>query len=207
MKLKFDPENITITQIREIMLKKHYNFYEKGDYNVNIIGIRNSINKSNSFDDFLFFIYKENNDWIKKCYEITTDAGSYWLENPSNRKGTAILIPNQYSSAYKIDKHQGKYDSLCQRIEKVQVWRDNNKDNILDFNIASKEWGFFGINIHRSNPHTESFNVNKWSAGCQVFKKVADFNNFMTICKKSSISYGNKFTYTLLETTDFNLKK
>ena len=32
--------------------------------------------------------------------------------------------------------------------------------------------GFMGLIFHRSNPYTESYYVDKWSAGCQVFKKV-----------------------------------
>ena len=200
-KNNFNIEKITITQVREVMLKKHYSFFEKGDYNINIIGIRSENNVANSFDDFMLSIYKKNNDWIKKYYPITTDAGTYWLENPMNVKGTAILIPNQYKSAYKIGTHKD-YEALTQK-EKVEVWRDDNKDNILDFDIAKKEWGFFGINIHRSNPYTESSQVNKWSAGCQVFKKVADYNDFMKDCNISKKYYGNSFTYTLLKTTDF----
>jgi len=199
----FDPNKITITQIREVMLKKGYKFFESGNFNVNIIGVRNPNQIPNSFDDYMFLIYKENNDWIKLWFPITTDAGTYWLENPMNNKGTAILIPNQYKSVYEIGLHQGKYKALCQSKGKVEVWRDNNKDNILDFNIAQKEWGYFGINIHRSNPNTESSQVDKWSAGCQVFKKVANFNEFMNICEKSKTTYGNSFTYTLLTENDF----
>ena len=198
---KFNIDKITITQVREIMLKKHYSFYEKGSYNINIIGIRSENNISNSFDDYMMLIYKENNEWVKKHYPITTDAGTYWLKNPMNIKGTAILIPNQYKSAYKIGTHKD-YEALTQKGE-VEVWRDDNRDNILDFDIAKKEWGYFGINIHRSNPYTESTQVHKWSAGCQVFKKVNDYNDFMNICNLSKSYYGNSFTYTLLKTTDF----
>ena len=122
-----------------------------------------------------------------------------------NPKGTAILVPNQYRGVYKIDKHQNRYEALCQRNGEVEVYRDDNKDQILDFNDVTKEWGYFGINIHRSNPHTESQVVEKWSAGCQVFKKVDDFNEFMDICQKAEDIYGNKFTYTLIKQEDLNL--
>ena len=69
--------------------------------------------------------------------------------------------------------------ALCQRNGEVEVYRDDNKDQILDFDDVTKEWGYFGINIHRSNPSTESTIVEKWSAGCQVFKKIADYNEFL----------------------------
>ena len=62
--------------------------------------------------------------------------------------------------------------------------------------------GYFGINIHRSNPYNESYIVNKWSAGCQVFKKVEDFNSFMELCRASAKLYGRRFTYTLIDEKD-----
>ncbi|MAH43130.1 hypothetical protein CL614_05425, partial [archaeon] len=62
----------------------------------------------------------------------------------------------------------------------------------------------YGINIHRSNPYTESYYVDKWSAGCQVFKKIADFNTFMEICRKAKDIWGNSFTYTLIESKDIS---
>jgi len=35
-----------------------------------------------------------------------------------------------------------------------------------------------------------------------VFKRVKDFDVFMSICKKASKIHGNKFSYALLESTD-----
>ena len=60
-------------------------------------------------------------------------------------------------------------------------------------------------NNHRSNPYTESFLVNKWSAGCQVFQKIDDYKEFMELCKSSAALYGNSFTYTLI--TEQDLRK
>ena len=63
-KNNFNIEKITITQVREVMLKKHYSFFEKGDYNINIIGIRSENNVANSFDDFMLSI----SIWYSKRY-------------------------------------------------------------------------------------------------------------------------------------------
>jgi hypothetical protein len=38
--------------------------------------------------------------------------------------------------------------------------------------------------------------------GCQVFKRVKDFDEFMKIVKKSAKIHGNSFTYTLIESND-----
>ena len=89
---------------------------------------------ANSFDDTMLCAYKVEDRWFLKEWQITTDAGRYWLKNPMNPKGTAILVPNQYRGVYEIDKHGGRYDALCQRNGEVQVWRDDNEDQILNFN-------------------------------------------------------------------------
>jgi len=116
-----------------------------------------------------------------------------------------FVVPNQYRGVYKIDKHRNKYYALCQRNGEVEVYRDDTKDQILNFDDATKQWGYFGINIHRSNPYSESTSVDKWSAGCQVFKKVEDFNEFMTICNKAREEWSNSFTYTLIKQEDLKL--
>ena len=182
-----------------------YSFFTKGNYNVNIIGVRNPNLVANSFDDTMICAYKVKDQWVLKEWQITTDAGTYWLENPLNVKGCALLVPNQYRGVYKIDKHRNKYYALCQRNGEVEVYRDDTKDQILNFDDATKQWGYFGINIHRSNPYSESTSVDKWSAGCQVFKKVDDFNEFMTICNKAREEWSNSFTYTLIKQEDLKL--
>ena len=196
---------MSIGYLQNIIEGMGYSFFTKGNYNVNIIGVRNPNLVSNSFDDTLICAYKVADQWVLKEWRITTDAGKYWLQHPLNAKGCALLVPNQYRGVYKIDKHNGKYFALCQRNGKVEVYRDDNKDQILDFDDVTKEWGMFGINIHRSNPYSESTNVEKWSAGCQVFKAVNDFNDFMSICNKARELWGNAFTYTLIKEEDLKL--
>ncbi len=115
-----------------------------------------------------------------------------------NNKGVARLVPGQYRGVWKIDKHQGKYDALCQRNGNVTVWRDANRDLLFEEKVT--DTGMFGINIHKAG--TDSTWVENWSEGCQVFKKVKDFDAFMSICRKASAIHGNKFSYTLLESTD-----
>ena len=185
-----------------IFKSRGYAFFTNGDYNLNIVGIRNPNLKANSFDDTLLCAFKENGVWQYKCWSITTDAGTYWLKNPLSENGTAILVPNQYRGVYSIRKHQNKYLALCQTNGNVQTYRDNNKNEILDMNSATITTGNYGINIHRSNPHTESVKVDKWSAGCQVFSDAKDFDEFMAICEKSKEIWGNKFTYTLINEAD-----
>lgn len=193
----------SINEIQAILAKKGYTFFDPAKpYNLNIIGIRSKNVIANSFDDTLCLIFSDDSLTPQIfSFAATTDPGLFWLKNPLNVSGTAILVPGQYKGSHQIGLHKGQYEALVQKAA-VKVWRDANKDGKLDFSGPQQE-GIFGINIHRSNPDSESQAVEKWSAGCTVFKKVADFKFFMGICNKSKSLYGNSFTYTLLEESDF----
>ena len=177
-----------------------YAVFTKGEMNVNIVAVRSPNRRSNLFDDLLYVSCKLNDIWRCWVWTVTTDPGTYWLKNPGRREGTAILCPGQYRGVYKIAKHRGKYDALCQRNGRVRVWRDNTRDEILDWdkNDPGKA-GSYGINIHRASSSRTSTRVDRWSAGCTVFANPSDFQSFMKICKKAAARWGNSFTYTLLE--------
>ena len=196
----------TKEQIEAAVKAKGYVWFEDASnkgFDVNIIGIRNSSTGkkvTNVFDDWMTISYKENGVWKTHVWACATDPGTKAVKEFKNPNGVARLVPGQYRGVWKVDLHQGKYEALCQRLGNVKVYRDKNKD--MTFNETEVQEGMFGINIHRSNPTTESQFVENWSEGCQVFKRVKDFNEFMAICKKASAIHGNKFSYTLLESAD-----
>ncbi len=173
--------------------------FERGQYNLNIIGVRSITREANKFDDWLYVVYKDESDeWVQLKFQITTDPGLYHLQNPSRVEGTAILVAGQYRSSHKLGLHRGKYEALTQ-VGKVRVYRDNTKDREIDLEAETYQNGYFGINIHRSNATRESTQVDKWSAGCQVFANPNEYNMFISLCKRSAEQWGDTFTYTLLE--------
>lgn len=186
---------------RKILENKNYKFFDNElPYNVNIIGVRNMDGRVNKFDDMILVVYRDSyKRWVVDSYQATCDPGRYWLKRPMKVTGTAILVPDQYRGAYKIDKHQGKYEALCQRGAEVAIWRDNDRDSQHDMK-GEVHSGWYGINIHKAGK--DSSLVDKWSAGCQVFKNASDFSQFMSTIKESSKRLGNSFTYTLIESTD-----
>ena len=190
----------------KLFKKKGYAYFTKGNYNLNIIGVRSNQNNkvTNKYDDCLVVIYNTELGWKRQIYTITTEPGRSIMKAPSNTKGTAILAPGQYRGAYKIDKHHGKYDALCQRNKPVKVYRDNNKDDVYDYIPENTETGMFGINIHRSNEFWTRSTVDGYSAGCQVFNDPKEFISFMSLVKKSAAIYGNCFTYTLITEEDID---
>ena len=199
--------SLTLDAVKKAVISKGYKWFEdksnKG-YDVNIVGIRNSETNNevtNHFDDTLTISYKVDGEWKFHSWPATTDPGQYWIENPISKDGTAILVPGQYRGSHMIGLHQGKYEALRQQ-RPVKVYRDNDKDLEYDTDEDTIKEGIYGINIHRSNPYDQSYYVNKWSAGCQVFKKVADFHEFMDICKKARDIWGNSFSYTLIESKE-----
>lgn len=182
---------------------KGYKYFTNGDYNLNIFGIRSagSVLQENYFDDIICVDYKINGLWNREIFTATVDPGLSSLNNPINVKGCAILVPNQYSGMFKIGMHKSSYKALVQN-KAVDVYRDNNKDNILDFDPATIENGLFGINLHKAGE--ASTIVDGWSAGCQVLAKSKDFEKLMSIVDKSAAIYGDTFTYTLLNEADID---
>ena len=192
-------------QVEEAVLSKGYKYFTSGDYNVNINGIRNSDTcerVTNHYDDWMTVSYMVDGEWKYHIWPITTDPGLYWMDHPMNKDGCAILVPGQYRGVYKLDYHRGKYLALCQRLGEVSVYRDGDKDDMYDFNADTISDGKFGINIHRSSAYNTTTEIDRYSAGCQVFSNPDDFDEFIDIMKKSSEIWGNKFTYTLIESND-----
>jgi hypothetical protein len=189
-----------IDKIKVAMKAKGYAFFENGDYNINIIGIRNSDTGSkvtNVFDDLLTVSYKTGDVWHFKKWAATTDPGTKGVKEFHNAQGVARLVPGQYRGSHAIGLHQGKYEALKQA-KAVKVYRDANKDMTYDTKLITE--GIYGINIHKAG--ADSTYVENWSEGCQVFKKSADFDEFMALVKKAATLHGNSFTYTLLESKD-----
>jgi hypothetical protein len=169
-------------------------------YNLNIVGIRSAQRTADAFDDTLAVFWFDGKGWNEHFfYNFTTDPGAYWLERLGTSRGTAILKSGQYRGVYKIDLHGGKYKALCQRLGDVRVYRDANRDKILDMKPGSVEQGKFGINIHRAALNGSSIDVGQWSAGCQVFADSSDFDLFIQLCENAAMYWGNQFTYTLIE--------
>lgn len=204
------------TDFDKLFQMKGYTYFKEGNYNLNIIGVRNLIDavpsqtvpnrllmvQRDKFDDAIIVTLKINGVWRRYVWAATTDPGLKLLKAPSNSTGTAILVPGQYKGVYKKDLHNGKYYAVCQRLGPVQVYRDNNKDNKLDMSSDSIQTGYFGINIHRAGISGVTELIGGHSAGCQVFQNKSEFDTFMGIVDKAIAKYGNKFTYTLITSDD-----
>jgi hypothetical protein len=193
----------TREQVEAAIKAKGYVWFEDANnkgFDVNIIGVRNSATGqtvTNLFDDCITLSYKDGGQWKFHCWPATTDPGKKGVQQYHNAAGVARLVEGQYRGSHTLGLHQGKYEALKQQ-KPVKVYRDANRD--LVFEESKVQEGIFGINIHKAG--ADSTYVENWSEGCQVFKKSADFEAFMAICRKAATIHGKSFTYTLIESAD-----
>lgn len=187
-----------LSRIRALLKHKGYDLFTR-PYELNIVGLRNKSMKPNRFDDELHVFYKTNSlHWEYHVFNITTDPGTYWLANPMQPQGTAILAEGQNKNAYALGLHRGQYLALVQ-VKPITIMRDYDRNAVLDFYNGKKDRGLFGINIHRANRVGTTKTVDRNSAGCQVFENASDFDVFIKLCEKHRSKYGNQFTYTLID--------
>lgn len=203
-------ETPSIAKIKLAVEAKGYKWFDTGDYNINLIGIRNTSNQAGVWDDLFMIIYKVDGVWKVVSYKGTTDPGIDELVNPSfpeaKLNGTAIVAPGQYRGLWSVGKHHGH--RALQQIGNVKIFRDKNKDKILDKNPSTLKWwgSSAGINHHSTWGKRRWYDfIYNWSAGCQVANYHADskeWNDIMDIFVKAEAKWGKGITYTLLEEKD-----
>ena len=191
-----------IFDIIRVMERKNYQVFRNPQgYDLNLVGIRTASIEGDRFDDWITCFYIFDDVWNFFNFPGTTDPGTFYRENPINVRGTAVMKPGQYRGAYMIGKHRG-YKALQQKDE-MTVYRDVNRDNFLDTSGMEEDTGIFATNLHRSNAYKPSLKVGRWSAGCQVVQDPDHFAFLLSLCKRAAEKYGNSFTYTLVEESDF----
>ena len=184
------------------------------NFALNIGAIRSKSRNSEKYDDYMFVFRKcpkpanhtvNNPDWQRvyqngyslDIFTCTTNPGTPNMLNPVNPKGAGIIVEGQYKDVYIKGLHKG-YPALVQ-FGTFKVYRDNNKDVILDYNPLTIESAKnTGFNIHRASKWKISEFIGLYSAGCQVHKDVNYFEQVFMYLIDESINEGFKFfDYTL----------
>jgi hypothetical protein len=186
---------------------------------------------SNAFMDKLYIFYKDDDgNWnIKNAkistlpgtkIKITADRYKKFKGNVDKsiigttislkkyaqylgRSGLGILQPAQYVNSYKLDyfPSSGKNKTRALKsVGKQLAYRDNDWDS-KKIVFSFEEEGNFGMHLHRG--YEGGIYVNNWSEGCQVFAKSNSLKSFMSLCERHEQRHGNKFTYTLCTSEDF----
>ena len=199
-----------IDVLRKIAKVHDFAIFDKGNYNLNIWGIRCNTVDTGTFNDLLLVFYKANDanpkmngKWTYDWFSITTDPSDLNLIKPINSKGCAILDEGQFQGAFKLGKHKGDYDALVQA-KPLPIFRITRKDGDIEIS-GEPTFEMCGINIHRASKWKIVSTIGLYSAGCQVFESVRDYEDkFIPLVKKAATMYGNSFTYTLVNISDFD---
>lgn len=192
-------EDLTYNKVKTAVEKAGFKFFS-GEMNINMIGIRSKNRQVDNWDDFFVLCWQEgkkNMIWVND--QFTTDPGIYYMQHKLlNPKGCAAMVPGQYRGLWKIGKHgKNQYEAFVQTGGKVKVYRDRDKDNILECDDKSIDQGFFGINQHHGY---DSGKVGQNSAGCQVHRYKKDLAYVLSMAKKNTLAgNGDSFSYTLLQ--------
>lgn len=194
---------------------RDYIFFDKGDYNINIIFERTSDEYSNMFTDKLHIAYRENGVPKVVTIRATTKPGLKGsILNPitvGGVTGTAVIIPNQYRSAYRyVDINIGNMDFITsnypffykqghkqtpyfQQIKGLNYWRDFDKDLVID-EVQEQDNKLFGTHIHSMGEP-----INNWSLGCMGFSLPDMIYTVSPILKQAIALYGRDFTVTIID--------
>lgn len=187
---------VTRERVVAAMKRLNYVVFERGQHNVNLVGVRSAERRADKFDDAICLFYPDGAGWTFHALPATTDPGAYYLQNPMQARGAAIMVPGQYRGLWRIGMHF-QQRALVQ-VRPVKIYRDGNRDAILDMNPVDIMTGLYGINLHSHWQMQDPATIGKWSAGCQVVQRKTDFARLMAACGKASKFYGPDFSYTLL---------
>lgn len=194
----------TFGRLAEVVKSKGAPIIERPN-EINIWGVRSNDLQSNAFNDWLTFSYRRDDGvFAFYAFQATTDAGLYWRQNPENAKGVGVLVPGYYPGLWHRGLHRGQYPALVQT-GPCDVWRDNNRDAVLDIGSATPiERGVkIGLNLHHARAVGASAQVDKWSAACQVVADADDHAFVMTLVgRQISAGLPDNFGYVLLNERD-----
>ena len=207
-----------IDEIREVLKLKNYKFFEKGDFNLNLIAVREDDIFDNKFSDTLYAICKVNGVFQKLELSWTTKAGVYghggeqdplqaW-ETGTADNGVAVVVEGQYLGAFELVLNGGGYpfDEYFKQIKPLAYYRDNDKNGVIT--RGKVVWGEYSTHLHAmsvkkyAGTYLSAIGYKPWSMGCMG----ADYLNFQrlkNLALKAASLYSNKFSYTLLHEKDF----
>lgn len=194
--------------------------FEQKGY-INFCGIRNNVT-NDSFNDTLYIYWKDVIDGTFKCVKtdaFTTKPGKNVILNENGKsvsKGVAIVKEGWHKNCWHIGVHnpdsdKNKHLALRQDVgvtDPMTITRDKTQfGNTGKYELRifsdTTEVGYPYTNMHRSGD-SQGNSVNGWSAGCQVFRYISDFNEMMELAKKADDNGQKKFSYYLTNKNIFD---
>jgi hypothetical protein len=198
--------NDVIEKIIKIVNAGGGEVYEQPGY-INFFAVRSYVT-NDTFNDALYIYWKES-DGSFKCVTtngFTTKPGKRIILNENGKQhkdGAAILKEGWQKDIWHIGKHQNKYTALRSTggiTNPTVITRDPTqygKRGSYEFRVFEDRTysGHFGVNFHKSaNPGRT---VNGYSAGCQVFQQLNEFEEMLAMAKAATSKGQETFSYFL----------
>jgi hypothetical protein len=162
-----------------------------------LLGVRSLDDIPNTFDDKIYLFKGEEFVLVTSA---TTNPGTNTLKQfeKVNKDGAAVLKADQwYYNVWKYGKHNGKVEALLQLGNKVQVYRDTDRDSQSEEQGALQS-GYFGINFHPNtydlSRKVTSSSIGWFSAGCQVVNNIPNYKTMIKLLKNEKF-----VTYCLVD--------
>lgn len=196
-------ETIYYKFLKKVYQHKRFRFFE-GAFNINIFGIRNAKRIIDTFNDIIGVAYMDDNQnpRVFWCYG-TCDPGLPWVTTPMDQTlGTAAIVPGQYLKVWKLGFFRAERALL--QIRPFTCFRDNNRDQIFDYNPTRTTTGIYGIHLHSHYQSSDiADRVGKSSAGCIVPRSKSDMDKIIYLCIKQKEKYGiDEYTFTLFDESE-----
>jgi len=198
--------------LKKAVESRGYIFFDKGDYNMNFIWVRNDLHATNHFTDDLHVAYRVNGVGTVTSVKCTTKPGLRGsLYNPVTVEkitGTAVIKAGQYRGAWKfMDIYDGfSHYPYFHQIKNINYYRDGDKDNEIDL-VQEQDNRLFGTFWHRMSNvgdqrKIENFEINNWSLGC-MGAPIVEWDKVVVLTREA-IKAGQSavFTGTLIDAAD-----
>jgi hypothetical protein len=213
--------NKIIQYILLVYKKLGYIFFDEGDYNLNIIVIRENDFFENTFSDKLYVIYKVSGIW--KILELpwTTLAGTLGFggeqspltaaQTGTGQDGVAIILEGQYRRALKWIRNGWRYPFVkyLKQIKAFRYLRDNNRNYKIDRNLPVQV-GIYQTHLHPMSPKGlfskfVNYLFSPWSQGCMGCPEPdwRKLEELIELAIKMRPDLGDEFTLTILHRKDF----
>lgn len=188
-------KEITLSKLIAAYAVQKYVWFNNGDWDFNLFGVRSAERIANSYDDLVGIAYKVDGRQQFHVYPATTDPGLPWLQKPMQVQGCGIMAPGQYRGAYSLGTFMNR-PALIQ-VGPVSYYRDNNRDNTLDFDAKTLESAVVGAHVHCVGGGFGGTPVGFNSAMCQDLQLLVDMQHLYDTLKEQVKRGGKTFTYTL----------
>jgi hypothetical protein len=199
--------------LKKVIEKNKFIFFDKGNYNLNYIWVRNDLLADNHFTDDLYIAYKVDGVEIVLEIKCTTVPGlKKSLYNPNTVEGvtgTAIIKKGQYLKTWEFRNSYVEFSKFpyFKQIKPINYYRDGDKDNEIDL-VQEQDNKIFHTHWHKMSNvgdkrQIEKFEVNNWSKGC-MGTPFSEWINVVELQRKSIKAGQPKIVSgTILDRSDF----